>query len=70
MKSRLEIMSDKIEIAMRQTEKDKNRIADFGMQMKKMEEKRVDAKLIDHIITMVKKQGQHLEEELYKKLDK
>jgi hypothetical protein len=48
----------------RKFEKEKNKIADISTQMKKVDERRVDDKLIDNLVVMMKRQNGCLEEQI------
>ena len=70
LKNRVDLLADQLEIAMRKFEKERGRVVDVSMQLKKMDERRMDDKLIENLVVMIKRQGQEIEEGLDKKLSK
>jgi|JI10StandDraft_1071094.scaffolds.fasta_scaffold2950874_1 hypothetical protein len=52
----------------RKFEKEKNKIADISTQMKKVDERRFDDKLIDNLVVMMKRQNGCLEEHIERKV--
>jgi hypothetical protein len=70
LRHKFDLLADHVEIAVRKLDKEKNRTADLAMQIKKLEEKKSDDKLLDSLIIMVKRNNQVLEEQVDKKLSK
>lgn len=53
-----------MDIACRKLDKEKTRVNELAGQVKRLEERRVDEKLIDNMVSMFKRQNRALEDEL------
>jgi hypothetical protein len=62
------LLRDELDIVCRKLEKERSRVSDLGGQVKRLEERRVDEKLIENMVSMFKRQHRTLEDELEKKL--
>ena len=70
LKVKIDYISDQVERTIRKFEKEKHKKTDLSLQLKRMEDKKFDDKVVDGLVIMVKRQAHHMEEQLDARLEK